>query len=93
MGGSFPWRGSSSRPIGCGFYGNLGKGPGGGTGGGGPPYGFWFCFGFGVVVPNWFLVRRDHASLQLVEGIVLDVVTDCGCSGAAIVRILVQVWL
>ena len=91
-GGSFPWRGSSFHPIGFGFCGNLGKGPGGGAGGGGPPYGFWFCFGFSVVVLNWFLVGRDHASLRLTEGVVLDDVADCDCSGAAMVQILIRIW-
>ena len=88
MGGPFPWRGSSSHPVGFGRFGNLGGGPGGGAGGGGPPYSFCVGFGFGVIVPNWFQVGRDHVSLQLTEGVILRDVAGGGWSGAAIVRTL-----
>ena len=91
MGGSFPWSGSSSCPIGFGFCGSRGGGPGGGIGGGGPLNGFCDGFGFGVVVLNWFHVGRDHASLRLVEGIVFGGSVGGGCAGAAMVRILLRV--
>ena len=91
MRGSFPWSGSSSRPTGFGFCGSRGGGPGGGAGGGSPPNGFCDGFGFGVVVPNWFRVRRDHASLQLIEGIVFGGPIGGGCTDAAMVRILLHV--
>ena len=87
MGGSFPWSGSLSHLIGFGFCGSHGGGPGGGAGGGGPPNGFCEGFGFGVVVPNWFCVRRDHASLRLTEGVIFG-----GLIGAAMVQILLRVW-
>ena len=90
MGGSFPWSGSSSTPIGFRFCGSPGGGPGGGAGGGGPPNGVCEGFGFGVVVPNQFCVGRDHASLQLIEGVVFG--GPVGGAGAAMVRILLRVW-
>ena len=86
MRGSFSWSGSSSRPTGFGFCGSHGGGPGGGAEGVGPLNGFCDGFRFGVVVPNWFRVGRDHASLQLVEGIVFG-----GPIGAVMVRILLLV--
>ena len=83
----------SSHPNGFGFCRGHGGSPRSGAGGGGPPNGFCDGFGFGVVVPNWFRVRRDHASLRLVEGIVFDGIVGCDCIGAAMVRILAHVWL
>ena len=91
MGGSLPWSGSSSHPIGFRFCGSCDRGPGGGAGGGGPPSGFCEGFGFGVVVPNWFRVGRDHVSLRLIEGVIFG--GPIGCVGAAMVRILLRVWL
>jgi hypothetical protein len=93
MGGSFPWRGSSFPPSLFGFYRSLSGGPRGGAGGGDPLNGFWDGFGFGVVVLNWFWVGRDHASLRLVEGIAFNGVVGCDCVCAAMVWILVHVWL
>ena len=90
MKGSFPWSDSSSPWIGCGFSGSCGRGPGGGAGGDGPSNGICEGFGFGVVVPNWFRVGRDHASLQLTEGVAFG--GPVGGVGAAMVRILLRVW-
>jgi hypothetical protein len=91
MGGSFPWRGSSLHPNGFGFYGSRSGGLGGGAGGGDPLNSFCDGFGFGVVVPNWFRVGRDHASLRLVEGISFGGSVSGGCVGAAMVWILLRV--
>ena len=88
-GGSFPWSGPSSIPSGFGFCGDRGGGPGGGAAGGGPPNGCCEGFGFGVVVPNWFCVGRDHASLRLTEGVAFG--GPVGGVGAAMVRILLCV--
>ena len=90
MGGSFPWSDSSSTPIGFGFCGSRSGGPGGGAGGDGPPSGVCAGFGFGVVVPNWFCVGRDHASLRLIEGVAFG--SSVGGVRAAMVRILLRVW-
>ena len=89
MGGSFPWSGSSSTPIGFGFCGSRGGGPGGGAGGGGPPNSFCEGFRFGVVVPNQLCVERDHASLRLTEGVAFG--GSIGGVGAAMVWILFRV--
>ena len=89
MGGSFPWSGLSSTPIGFGFCGSRGGGPGGGARGGGPPNGFCKGFRFDVVAPNWFSVGRDHASLQLTDGVAFG--GPVGGAGAVIVRILLRV--
>ena len=85
MGGSFPWSGPSSAPIGFGFCGSRGGGPGGGVGGG-PPNGFCEGFGFGVVAPNLFCVGRDHVSLRLTDGVAFG--GPSGGVGATMVRIL-----
>ena len=77
-----------STPIGFGFCGSRGGGPGGGAGRGGPPSGVCEGFGFGVV-PNRFCVGRDHASLRLTEGVAFG--GPVGGIGAAIVRILLCV--
>ena len=90
MGGSFPWRGSSSHPVECGGFRSLGRGPSGGDGGDTPLYGFWVGFRFGVIVLNWFRVGRAHASLWLAEG---TIVWDVDGLVVAMVRILVWVWL
>ena len=90
-GGSFPSSGSSSHPIGFGFRRSCGRGPRGGAGGGNPLNSFCDSFGFGVVVPNWFRVGRDHASLRLVEGIIFGGSINGSCAGAAIVWILLCV--
>ena len=89
MGGSCPWSGSSFVPIGFGFRGICGRGPGGGAGGGGPPNGVCEGFGFGVVVPNWFRIGRDHTSFRLTEGVIFG--GPVGGVGAAMVRILLLV--
>ena len=80
-----------SRPIGFGPCGSRGGGPRGGAGGGGPLNGFWDGFGFGVIIPNWFRVGRDHAGLQLVEGIIFGGPVDGGCAGMAMGQILLRV--
>ena len=89
-GGSFPWSGPSSTPIGFGFCRSCGGGPGGGARGGGPPNSFCEGFGFGVVIPNRLCIGRDHVSLRLTEGVAFS--GPIGGAGAAIVRILLRVW-
>ena len=80
MGGSFPWRGSSSHLIGFGRFGNLGGGPRGGAGGGGPPVSFCICCRTGAVVPSRFLVGKAQVSILLTEDGNLRVVTGSECS-------------
>ena len=69
----------------------LERNTGGGAEGGGPPYGFCDGFRFGVMAPKWFRVGRDHVSLRLIEGVVLNSPVGGGCSGALMVRILLRV--
>ena len=75
--------------IGFEFRGSCGGGPSGGAGGGGPLNGFCEGFGFGVVVPNWFGVGRDHVSLRLIEGVAFG--GSVSGTGAAMVLILLRV--